>query len=100
VKEVESVAHALVRDTATSWEDYRRLAAELGDEVPDGLLIGVAGRTAEGVREIEVWASRDALVRYERDRLRPAERRAPRPLRRPTVRELTVERVRANKEDG
>jgi hypothetical protein len=93
------VAHAIVRDTATSWEDYRGLAAELGEEVPEGLLIHVAGRTAEGVREIEVWVSRAALARFERERLRPAERRAPRPLRRPTVRELAVEHVLTKRED-
>ena len=26
------MTHAIVRDTAASWEDYCRLAAELGDE--------------------------------------------------------------------
>jgi len=93
------VRYAIVRDTATSWEDYRRLAAELGDDVPAGLLIHVAGRTAEGVREIEVWSSRGALERYQRERLRPAERRFSRPLRQPTVRELDVERVLPTEED-
>jgi hypothetical protein len=93
------VAHAVVRDTAESWEDYRRLAAELGGEVPEGLLIHVAGRTAEGVREIEVWVSREALARYERERLGPAEQRAPRPVRQPIVRELAVEHVLSKKEE-
>jgi hypothetical protein len=85
--------YAIVRDTPSSWEDYRRLAAELGDELPAGLVLHVAGRTGEGVRVIEVWRSRSALELFERDRLRPAEQRSPAPLRDPVVRALVIEHV-------
>jgi hypothetical protein len=69
------------------------VAAELGDEPPPGLVLHVAGRTAEGVRVIEVWHSRAALEEYERDRLHPAERAALEPLREPAVREVAGERA-------
>jgi hypothetical protein len=85
--------YAVVRDTAVSWEDYRTVAAALGDEPPRGLVLHVAGRTIEGVRVIEVWRSRSALEEYVRERLGPAETAGLRPLREPTVREVVVERV-------
>jgi hypothetical protein len=85
--------HAIVRDLPVCWDDYRAVAAELGDEPPPGLVLHVAGRTAEGVRVIEVWRSRAAFEEYERFRLRPAESAAPSPLREPAVREVAVERA-------
>jgi hypothetical protein len=85
--------YAVVRDTPSSWEDYRLLAAELGTDVPDGLLIRVAGRTPEGVRAIEIWRDRAELDRFERNRLRAAQGRVPAPLAPETVRTLAVEHV-------
>jgi hypothetical protein len=84
------VLHAVVRDTPLSWADYRRLAEEDG-EPPDGLLIRLAGRTAEGVRVIEVWSSPTALEHYEASGAR--DRRPDELLGRPTVRNLLVEHV-------
>jgi hypothetical protein len=83
--------YAVVRDTPSSWEEYRLPAAELGTDVPDGLLIRVAGRTAEGVRAIEIWRGRDELDRFEREQLSPAQGRVPAPLAPETVRTLAVE---------
>jgi len=51
------VLHAVVRDLALSWAEYAALVAARDGEVPDGLVIRAAGRTAEGVRVIEVWTS-------------------------------------------
>lgn len=85
--------YAIVRDTPASWEDYRRVVAQLGDEPPEGLVLHVAGRTPEGVRVIEVWQSRTAYARFDRGRLRAAERRVPTPLRAPVVRTLAVSRA-------
>ena len=85
--------YAVVRDTPSSWEDYRLLSSELGTDLPDGLLIRVAGRTSEGVRAIEIWRNRDDLSRYEREQLRTARGRAPPPLAPETVRTLAVEHV-------
>ena len=85
--------YAIVRDTPLSWEHYRLLASELGNDAPEGLLIRVAGRTVEGVRVIELWKSREALQRYERELLRPAQQLVPAPLGSEAVRELVVEHV-------
>jgi hypothetical protein len=93
--------YAVVRDTPQSWEEFLRLEAELGADVPDGLVIRVAGRTAEGVRAIEIWRDEGELDRYERERLRPAQGRVPAPLAPETVRTLAVEHVfdRAHQEE-
>ena len=82
--------YAIVRDTPASWEHYRGLLRELGKSVPKGLLIQVAGPTAEGVREIEVWRSRSDHERYERQRLARTRGGDTAPVRDPTVRELAV----------
>ena len=37
----------------------------LAGELPRGLLIHVAGPTDEGIREIEIWRSRDELERHD-----------------------------------
>jgi hypothetical protein len=85
--------YAVVRDTPLSWDDYRLIAIELGADVPEGLLIKVAGRTAEGVRVIELWRDRDHFARYDRELLDAARARTPSPLVAETVRELVVEHL-------
>ena len=82
------VAYAIVRDTAVNWEDFHRVAA-----APRGLLLHMAGRTPEGVREIEVWRSRRDLERYQRASVRRPDGDASLPLRSPSVREFVVEHV-------
>jgi hypothetical protein len=84
--------YASVRDTPSSWQDYRPPAAGSRDELPAGLLLHVAGPTDDGFRVIEVWSSHGAFERHERERRRwPPD--APAPLRPPTVRGLAVERL-------
>jgi hypothetical protein len=87
--------YAIVRDTPASWHSYRPPFSEPGDYAPDGLLICVAGPTAEGVRVIEVWGSRDDLRRHERERARSEKQSVPIPLRTEIVRELEVAYVLA-----
>jgi hypothetical protein len=60
--------YAFVQDIPASWEHYERLAAAIGDPVPAGLILHVAGPTDEGFRTIEVWETRDAWERFERER--------------------------------
>ena len=78
--------YAIVRDIPTNWEDYRQATLRSSRGVPRGLLIHVAGRTSEGVREIEVWSSHGDVARYERRRARHGDAT-------PTTRELDVELV-------
>jgi len=55
--------------------------------------IKVAGRTAEGVRVIELWRDRDHFARYDHELLGAARARTPSPLVAETVRELVVEHL-------
>ena len=68
------MTYAYVQDVAEDWENYERLAAALGDGVPDGLIIHVAGPTDSGFRIINVWESEEAWERFRNERLRPAVR--------------------------
>lgn len=65
------LTYAVVQDVPASWETYGRIADALGDEVPEGLLVHVAGRTDEGFRMIDVWESKDAWGRFRDGRLQP-----------------------------
>ncbi len=67
--------YAYVQDVAEEWENYERLVAVLGDEVPAGLIVHVAGPTDSGFRIIDVWESQAAWERFRNERLRPAVRR-------------------------
>ena len=67
--------YAYVQAVAEEWETYERLAAALGEGVPDGLIVHVAGPTDSGFRIIEVWESQQAWERFRSERLRPAARR-------------------------
>jgi hypothetical protein len=64
-------AFAVVIDVPASWEVYRRVQDDLGEVVPDGLLVHSAGPTESGFRIVDVWASRDAFESFQRDRLGP-----------------------------
>jgi hypothetical protein len=85
--------YAVVRDTPLSWQDYRLLMAELDADLPDGLLIWLAGRHRRrraGDRDL----ARPRRARsYEREQLQPSRDRVPALLAPETVRTLDVEHV-------
>ena len=87
------MAYAYVQDLASSWEQYRGVAAALVEPLPDGLLVHVAGPTDEGVRVIAVWDSEDAWERFRSERLEPALAELGGPARQPTFRGLHPEQV-------
>jgi hypothetical protein len=88
------VAYAYVQDVASSWEQYRSVAAALVDPPPDGLILHVAGPTDEGVRIIDVWESDEAWLRFRSERLDPAIAALGGPARpEPTFRDLHPEQV-------
>lgn len=64
--------YAVVQDLPVPWPAYERVAAAVGDELPDGLIVHVAGPTEAGVRIIDVWESREQFDRFRRERLLPA----------------------------
>jgi hypothetical protein len=66
------VTYAFVQDIAASWQQYELIAAATVEPVPGGLILHVAGPTAEGFRIIDVWESEDAWHRFRAERLAPA----------------------------
>ena len=67
---------ACVQDMSSSWEDYQRVSSEVGEEVPAGLIVHVAGPHNGGVRTIDVWESEEAHAKFAQERLMPAVSRA------------------------
>ena len=64
--------YAFVQDVPASWEQYQQTVARLLEPVPVGLILHVAGPTAEGVRVIDIWESEQAWQRVRAERLAPA----------------------------
>jgi hypothetical protein len=53
---------------------YRRVREAIGVEHPNGLLVHMVVRTADGLRHIEVWDTVDEHDRFHRERVEPAVR--------------------------
>lgn len=88
------MVYAYVHDVASSWEQYRQVAAALVDPPPSGLILHVAGPTDEGVRIIDVWESEASWEQYRAERLAPAIAALGGPARpEPTFRDLRPEHV-------
>jgi hypothetical protein len=66
------MSYAFVQDIAASWPDYERVTAETVEPAPAGLILHLAGPTAEGVRIIALWESEAAWERFKSERLAPA----------------------------
>lgn len=66
------MAYAFVQDVASSWEQYQHFAQALGEAVPTGLILHVAGPTDEGFRIISIWESEEAWHAFRAARLEPA----------------------------
>jgi hypothetical protein len=66
------VPYVLVQDVAATWEQYERVTALTVEPLPQGLILHVAGPTADGFRVIDVWEDRDAWERFNAERIAPA----------------------------
>jgi hypothetical protein len=62
--------------TETSWADYEKVAREVGDEPPPGLIVHAAGEENGRWRGVDVWESEEAYNRFRDERLLPAVKRA------------------------
>jgi hypothetical protein len=63
----------ITRPEGITEEMYDAVNERMGGEMPAGMLLHAAGRDESGTFEIvDVWESRDAMRRFEDERLRPA----------------------------
>ena len=87
-------AYAFVQDVASTWEQYEHFAAALGEGVPAGLILHVAGPTDEGFRIIAIWESEQAWTDFQAERLAPAIAAVGGPARpEPTFRDLRATHI-------
>ena len=63
----------ITRPEGITEEMYDAVNEKMGGEPPEGMLSHTAGRDEGGTFQIiDVWESRDAMQRFEDERLRPA----------------------------
>jgi hypothetical protein len=65
------MAWGFIAELPLSREEYDRLNAEISPD-PDGLILHTASEKGGTMRVIDVWESKDAYQRFERDILFPA----------------------------
>src|SRR5512132_2321027 len=88
------VAYAFVQDIAASWQQYELTTAATMAPVPGGLILHVAGPTAEGFRIIDVWETDDAWHQFQAERLAPAIAALGGPARpEPTFRDVQADHI-------
>jgi len=92
------MAWAYVQDNPEATLDlYDRVEEELGDEVPPGLIVHVAGEGPNGgVRIIDVWESKEVFERFRDERLLPTIERvagSPPDSRQRSTEELNVHHI-------
>ena len=66
------MTYAFIRDVPISEDQYREVRAEIGDEVPKGLLTHLVFRRDDGLRYIDVWDSQADWERFREERVDPA----------------------------
>ena len=65
------------RSTEATWDDYERVAREVGDDAPKGLIYHAAGETEGGHWQmVDIWESEEDFNRFRDERLMPAVERA------------------------
>jgi hypothetical protein len=66
------MAYAWMQEVPISMEVYQQLKAELGPEIPGGLIVHVVSQTERGLRYLDVWESKEDWERFRDVRLHPA----------------------------
>ena len=64
--------YAFQYDVPADKEFYRRVAAEIGDEHPKGVVAHVVVKCDGGLRHIGVWESKEDWERFRAERVTPA----------------------------
>ncbi len=64
--------YAYAQDVPIKLPVYRQIKEEIGEDVPNGLLVHLVVETEEGLRYIDVWESRADCDRFFDERVHPA----------------------------
>lgn len=64
--------YAWTQEIPITLDMYRQIRAELGDELPEGLIVHVVSATDGGLRYLDVWESEADCNRFTEQRLHPA----------------------------
>ncbi len=64
--------YAFQYDVPADEEFYRRVAAEIGDEQPKGVVAHLVLKHDRGMRHIGVWESKEDWERFQSERVGPA----------------------------
>lgn len=59
-----------------TWEDHQKVAALLGGDKPEGLIVRAAGEVDGRWKGVSIWESKEAYQRFVEARLFPAVRQA------------------------
>jgi hypothetical protein len=79
----------------TSIEQFDKVLAELGEDPVEGMEARYVGTTADGLRVVTLWETKEHADRFFADRLGPALAKvlAPEPAGRPEILGIDVARV-------
>jgi hypothetical protein len=69
------MAWGFIMDFPLPAEEYDRLDSAVGPN-PEGLLVHIAVKSGDGMKIIDVWESKEAFERFERDVIMPATEQA------------------------
>lgn len=64
--------YAFSQDLPSNKDMYTKLSAQVGDEVPKGLIVHLAFEIPAGMRIVDVWESEQDFDRFSEERLHPA----------------------------
>ena len=59
-----------------TWDDHEKVAALIGDQKPDGLILRAAGEVDGRWKAVSIWESKDAYERFAEERILPAVKEA------------------------
>jgi hypothetical protein len=62
--------------TQATWDDHQKVAALIGDEKPEGLIVRAAGEVDGRWKAVSIWESQEAFERFAEKRILPAVREA------------------------
>ena len=66
------MAWGFIMELPMTQQEYDALDAAVGPEDPEGLILHTGSLTGSGIRIIDVWESKEAYERFEREQLMPA----------------------------